>query len=151
MLAVFPQNHLLPAERIGSGKFDEKAELYRSAIDEKRRVTTLLRGKNFDKLNKNKNGKVYTGIASFLSLNQVSVELEKETVVLQGECIFINTGSTVIIPEIEGIEDNPRVYTSESLMNLPKLPKRLAINWWRAYRIGICINLFQFWFRGYRI
>jgi len=115
------------AEHIASEKFDEKAELYRSAIDEKRRVTTMLRGKNFDKLNNNENVKVYTGIASFLSSNQVSVELENETVVLQGEYIFINTGSTVIIPEIEGIEDNPRVYTSESLMNLPKLPKRLAI------------------------
>ncbi|MGB4589899.1 MAG: FAD-dependent oxidoreductase [Clostridiaceae bacterium] len=115
------------AQNMASEKFGEKAELYRSAIEEKRRVTTMLRGKNFDKLNNNQNVMVYTGTASFLSSNQVSVELENETLILQGEYIFINTGSTIIIPEIEGIEDNPRVYNSESLMNLSELPKRLAI------------------------
>ena len=115
------------AQKIAPEKFDEKAELYKSAIEEKRRVTTMLRGKNFDKLNNNKNVKVFTGTASFLSANQVSVELENETVTLQGEYVFINTGSTIIYPEIKGIENNPRVYTSETLMDLSTLPKRLSI------------------------
>ena len=115
------------AQTMASEKFDDKAEFYRSAIEEKRRVTTMLRGKNFDKLNNNKNVKVYTGTASFLSSNKVSVELANETVTIEGEYIFINTGSSIIIPEIEGIESNPRVYTSDSFMELSELPKRLAI------------------------
>lgn len=130
-VACIPSKSLVTSaklsQNINPDNFEEKAELYRSAIEEKIRVTTLLRGKNFDKLNNNKNVKVFTGTASFLSANQVSVKLENETVVLNGEYIFINTGSTIIIPEIEGILNNPRVYTSESLMELSVLPKRLAI------------------------
>jgi pyruvate/2-oxoglutarate dehydrogenase complex dihydrolipoamide dehydrogenase (E3) component len=130
-VGCIPTKSLVTSAKLAQTKaseiFDEKAELYRSAIEEKRRVTTMLRGKNFDKLNNNKNVKVYTGTASFLSSNQVSVELENETVKIEGEYVFINTGSSIIIPEIEGIESNPRVYTSESFMELSALPKRLAI------------------------
>ena len=130
-VACIPSKSLVTSAKLSQNikpdNFEEKAELYRSAIEEKRRVTTLLRGKNFDKLNNNKNVKVFTGTASFLSANQVSVELENETVVLNSEYIFINTGSTIIIPEIKGIKNNSRVYTSESLMELSVLPKRLAI------------------------
>ena len=47
--------------------------------------------------------------------------------VLQGEKIFINTGSTPVLPPIDGLSDCPYVYTSETLMRHPVLPQRLAI------------------------
>ena len=37
--------------RLAGGVFAEKATRYRAAIEEKRRLTTMLRGKNYDKLN----------------------------------------------------------------------------------------------------
>ena len=46
---------------------------------------------------------------------------------LEGEKIFINAGATTIIPTISGIEDNPYVYTSTSIMELEKLPRHLVI------------------------
>jgi len=107
--------------------FQEKAKLYQKAIEEKSNLTSRLRKKNFDKLNNHNNVTIYTGTATFRSPNQVSVELEHETVVLEGEYIFINTGAIPILPDIEGIENNDRVYTSSTLMDLEKLPERLAI------------------------
>ena len=46
---------------------------------------------------------------------------------LQGKKIFINTGSTSIIPAIDGLKDSKRVYTSTSLMELDVLPRHLII------------------------
>lgn len=107
--------------------FKEKASFYQKAIEEKSRVTTMLRGKNFDKLEKLDLVKVYTGKATFLSSHDVRVELENETVVLKGEYIFINTGSRPVIPDIEGVAHNDSVFDSESLMEVSDLPERLAI------------------------
>ena len=46
---------------------------------------------------------------------------------MEGEQIFINTGSSAFIPPIEGLKGNPYVYTSEGLLNLTELPSRLVI------------------------
>ena len=107
--------------------FEEKAALYANAIAEKIRVTTLLRGKNFDKLDSLDNVTIYNGLASFVSNTEVQVQTAAETFVLTGENIFINTGSTPVLPPIKGLRENPFVYTSEGMMALPELPRRLAI------------------------
>lgn len=107
--------------------FEEKAEKYRLAIEEKRRVTTMLRGKNYGKLADNPNVDVILGKASFLSNTVVQVETDNETFEIEGERIFINTGGTPVIPAIEGLAGNPYVYTSASLMDLDKLPQHLVI------------------------
>lgn len=44
-----------------------------------------------------------------------------------GENIYINTGSVPVMSPVEGIEGNPLVYTSETLLNLRLLPRRLII------------------------
>lgn len=46
---------------------------------------------------------------------------------LQGKEIFINTGSTPIIPAIDGIKESQKVYTSTTLLDLNVLPQRLII------------------------
>lgn len=109
------------------GSYDEKNRLYWEAVAEKRRLTGMLRKKNFDKLNDLDNVTVYNGLGSFVSANRVKIETAEETFEVEGDQIFINTGSVSVIPPIKGIEGNPYVYTSDSLMELDVLPKRLAI------------------------
>ena len=46
---------------------------------------------------------------------------------MEGELIFINTGSSAFVPPIEGLKDNPYVYTSEGLLNRRELPEKLVI------------------------
>ena len=70
---------------------------------------------------------VYDGIGSFVSKNVVNVENNGENIQIEGEKIFINTGSTTIIPNIKGISESNYVYTSTSLMELKELPKKLTI------------------------
>lgn len=87
----------------------------------------LLRKKNFDNLDSKDTVTVYTGIASFRSPHEIEVKAGNETLLLEGEKIFINTGASTIIPSIKGLEGNPYVYTSTSIMELDKLPRRLVI------------------------
>lgn len=46
---------------------------------------------------------------------------------LKADRIFINTGAETVIPPIAGVRESDRVYTSTSIMELEKLPKRLVI------------------------
>ncbi|MCI2057745.1 MAG: FAD-dependent oxidoreductase [Oscillibacter sp.] len=108
--------------------FEAKAERYAAAIAEKRRVTGLLRGKNYGKLHDLPGVAIYDGFGRFLSSNQVEVALtDGGTTVLEGEKIFINTGSVPIVREIPGLQGNPRAYTSETLMDEERLPRRLTL------------------------
>ena len=45
----------------------------------------------------------------------------------KAERIFINTGAVTVIPPIAGIENNKKVFTSESMMELSELPEKLVI------------------------
>lgn len=107
--------------------FEQYAEEYRKAIAEKRELTALLRKKNFDNLDSKDTVTVYTGVASFRSPHQIEVKAGGEALLLESEKIFINTGATTILPSIKGLEGNPFVYTSTSIMELDKLPRRLVI------------------------
>ena len=109
------------------GGFDEKAARYKKAVGEKERLTGALRKKNFDKLNSLPNVDVITGTASFDSPNQLSVQTDFETFSIESEQIFINTGSRPFIPPIPGLQNNPFVFVSETLLNLNELPRRLVI------------------------
>ena len=48
--------------------------------------------------------------------------MAEETIRLQAPRIFVNTGAETVIPPIEGIKDNPKVYTSTSIMELENFP-----------------------------
>lgn len=113
----------------GDISFEEKAALYRAGIEEKRRVTSMLRKKNFDKLNNLEQVTIYNGTASFLSNTEVSVAPAdgSDPFVIEGEKIFINTGSASFVPPIDGLKESPRVYLSDSLMELDVLPEKLVI------------------------
>ena len=107
--------------------FDARDEKYKKAIEEKRRVTSMLRQKNYDKLNSLSNVTVIDGTASFLSNTEILIKKDGAENKVSADKIFINTGSTAVIPDIEGINNNPKVFTSETLMELEKLPRNLTI------------------------
>lgn len=70
---------------------------------------------------------IYTGSASFISPDAVKVTLPDGDIELQGKEIFINTGSTPIVPAIDGIQQSQHVYTSATLLDMNVLPKHLII------------------------
>ncbi|MCM3629093.1 FAD-dependent oxidoreductase [Paenibacillus glycanilyticus] len=105
--------------------FEEQAEEYRSAIEKKTDLIAALRQKNFENLDKKVT--LYTGKASFASQHEVSVQSENGSLSIHGERIYINTGATINIPDIDGIRESRLVYTSTTIMEETSLPKRLLI------------------------
>ena len=107
--------------------YTKQANLYKQAIGRKNRLTSFLRNNNYERLSKRPNVTVYTGEGSFVSANIIKVALPEGDIELQGKEIFINTGSTPIIPAIDGIKESQKVYTSTTLLDLNVLPQHLII------------------------
>ena len=110
-----------------AAELSKQSNMYRQAIARKNKLTSFLRENNYEKLSKRPNVTIYTGKGSLVSANTVKVALPEEEIELQGKEIFINTGSTPIIPSIEGIQQSRNVYTSTTLLELDILPKHLII------------------------
>lgn len=110
------------------GSFEEKAARYRQAIEKKGEVTSTLRGKNYHKLADDSNITVITGDASFLDAHHVKVVLDDGTEeTLETKQTFINTGALPFVPPFPGLKESKYAYTSDSLMELPQLPKHMVI------------------------
>lgn len=110
------------------GSFAEKAGRYAEAVKERERVTSMLRGKNYHKLADQTNIDVLDGRAFFTGPKTVQVDgPDGRSEELTAPLIFINTGSVARIPSIDGASESAFVYSSETLMSLPVLPKRLVI------------------------
>lgn len=97
---------------------------YTNAIEQKEKLITKLRKKNYDKLAQLNYVDVIDGTARFVNNHEVEI-IGQETI--KGDYIFINTGSIPIIPSIKGLENTQHIYTSATLMKEKSLPKRLAI------------------------
>ncbi|MEJ8545226.1 dihydrolipoyl dehydrogenase [Brevibacillus borstelensis] len=69
--------------------------------------------------------RVVKGTASLASDKKVAVAGE-EQLLLEADAIILATGSRPVVPPIEGI-DLPGVVTSDELLSVAELPKRLAI------------------------
>ncbi|MCK9858691.1 FAD-dependent oxidoreductase [Paenibacillus sp. ATY16] len=123
--ALVHHSKLSQLKRLSS--FEDQASEYRSAINKKTELIAAMRQKNFENLDKKETVTLYTGKASFASQHEISVQTETGNVMLHGEQIYINTGATTVIPEIDGIQESKHVYTSTSLMEQTALPKRLVI------------------------
>lgn len=111
----------------GLSSIEDKEKFYAESIENKNTLIGALRGKNYEMLASKENIKVYDGTGSFVSKNVVNVENNGENIQIEGEKIFINTGSTTIIPNIKGVKESNYVYTSTSIMELKELPKKLTI------------------------
>lgn len=113
-----------------AGKFareNETAAYYKESVIKKRKLTSMLRKKNYDKLASDPNITIYNRTAQFAGAHEIKVITEEEPLVLTAKHIFINTGSVPRIPPIEGIQSTAGVYTSAGLMDLETLPKKLVI------------------------
>lgn len=109
------------------GDWNKKSEVFKKAAERKKELVTMLRKKNYQKLDSNPNISVIDGKASFADSNKIKVEGKEGVFYITADQFFINTGSVPFIPSIKGIENNPYVYLSESLLELDTLPKRFVI------------------------
>ena len=98
---------------------------YRDSVAEKQKLTQKLRQKNYDRLI-NAHVDLYVGSARFVNDETIEVSSASETIRLTADKFFINTGAVSFVPPIKGI-DGPRIYTSETLMDVPDLPEKLVI------------------------
>ena len=115
------------ARRDGANSTPETREAaFEAAIKEKRRVTSMLRDKNYHKLADQDNITVITGRAHFTGPHSVEIATAEGPVAVTASKIFINTGATPRIPDIPGIRTTPGVYTSTGLMDLDDMPQRLV-------------------------
>lgn len=129
-VACIPTKSLVHSAALSAaqgGTFSERAARYATAIDEKDRVTGLLRSKNYRKLADLPNVEVVDGAASFADATHLTVakpDGTRETI--EAAQAVINTGARPFVPPIPGV-DGPRVHVSETLLDVRTLPKRLVI------------------------
>lgn len=105
---------------------EAKEEYYYESIIQKKAFITKLRGVNYHKLADNQNIKIFTGEGSFVDSHTIEVKTGTNSMFISAEEIYINTGSKSFVPPIQGI-DSKFVYTSDSLLDLEKLPRNLVI------------------------
>lgn len=116
------------AERLYQNDYDKQSKLYELAVKRKDKLVSFLREKNYENAVTHPNITLYDGMASFASDDTVKViSPDKKELLLKGKEIFINTGSTPIMPDVEGINESTKVYTSETLLQRSELPARLLI------------------------
>lgn len=129
-VACIPSKFLEYNARISDkmgGSFEEKAKRYGAVIDEKRKFIAALREKNYNKV-KNSGVDIIDGEASFVDQNTLEIKYsDGRTDNIYAERIFINTGAKTVIPKIDGIEGNDFIYTSDTMLQLDNLPKKLVI------------------------
>jgi len=107
--------------------FAERKDYYEKSVDKKEALITALREKNYQMLASKENIDIYNGKGSFVSNKIVNIEKNGENIQIEGEKIFINTGSETIIPNIKGLKESKNILTSKSLMELKELPRKLVI------------------------
>lgn len=115
------------AERRFQDDYINQSKLYTGAVARKDRLVSFLREKSLEKVENSPNITLYDGTASFLNGNTIRITSEKGETLLQGKEIFINTGSTPILPDIEGLSRSSHVFTSEALLQSDQLPGHLFI------------------------
>ncbi len=115
------------AKTMAFGSFGERARFYAGAIAEKRRLVTMLRRKMYEKLHDFKNVEIFNGVGSFTAAREVQVTGASLRETISGRRIVIDTGSQAVLPAIDGMQPNPPVYTSETLLELERLPEHLII------------------------
>ena len=130
-IGCIPSKKLVNSTKVlkdkGLSSFEDRKKFYTESIDNKNTLIGALRGKNYEMLATKDTITVYDGIGSFVSKNIVNIENNGHNEQIEGEKIFINTGSATIIPDIKGLKESRYVYTSTSIMELKELPKKLAV------------------------
>jgi probable pyridine nucleotide-disulfide oxidoreductase len=103
------------------------AEWHRQAVEDTRRLTTTLRGKNFEMLDTLDTVTVITGRATFLDAKTVEVTAGDDVLTVDADTIVINAGATPALPDIPGLRTSAHVLTSTGAVDLDDLPRRLVV------------------------
>lgn len=106
--------------------FNSSSEYYKNTVEDKRKLTSALRKANYDKLVQ-AGVDVIDGAATFADERHVNVATKDGIINIEGDSFVINTGSTPVIPKIAGADKSKKVYLSETIMELEKLPESLTI------------------------
>lgn len=130
--------------------FEKRAAFYAEAIENKENVISFLRTKNLHNIIDKDNITLYNGTASFVGPQRVKVVFGEHSqnsgnsnmicsshvedklsdgvgeTILEGEYVIVDTGSESVIPSFKGV-GLEGVYTSTTLLNRKKLPKKLVI------------------------
>ena len=125
--------------------YKNQSKLYALAVARKDKLVSFLREKNYENVKNKPNITLYDGTASFLSENTIRIVSGKDETILEGKEIFINTGSTPILPAIDGLKESKYVYTSETLLQSNKLPAHLLVIGGGGCRIGVCHYVCRLW------
>ena len=125
-VGCIPSKRLITdASKSPTGEFEKRAQYYKDTVEEKKKLTAALNKANYDKI-AGTGVDIIDGMASFKDDHHIIVSTKDGNIEIEAEKFIINTGSVTVIPKIEGV-DRKGVYTSESIMNLEELPKRLTI------------------------
>lgn len=115
------------SEACGPSAPARQALNYRDAVNVTAKLTAAMRKARYDGVVQRDRLTLYTGEASFRSTRQVVVRTADGEVSLEGKKIIIDTGSEPVVPEVTGLRESKRVYTSESMLKRPELPRELVI------------------------
>ena len=125
-VGCIPSKRLITdASKSPTGEFEKRAQYYKDTVAEKKKLTAALNKANYDKI-ASTGVDIIDGMASFKDDHHIIVSTKDGNIEIEAEKFIINTGSVTVIPKIEGA-DSKGVYTSESIMNLEELPKKLTI------------------------
>lgn len=129
-VACIPTKSLVHSAALSNafgGSLEARWTHYTEAIEEKNRLTSMLRNKNYHKLADHPNITVITGTAAFEDEHHVSVETQDDREIIEADQIFINTGARPFIPPIPGLKESRFSYLSETLLDQDMLPDHLVI------------------------
>lgn len=115
------------AERLYRDDYSNQAKYYALAIGRKNKLVSFLRDKNYEHIKAHSNITLYDGTASFVSGDTVKVvSHDKKEVLLKGKEVFINTGSTPILPEVEGLKGSKVTLLESGNRFMPKSDRDIA-------------------------
>ena len=102
-------------------------QFFKQAMDYKTELVTKLNKKNYHKIADLDNVTVLDGFAHFKDDHTLLVDTDTETLQVMAANIIIGTGSTAVIPDFENKQNSQHIHTSEEILELTNLPKKLGI------------------------
>lgn len=125
------------AARKGQGSWEEANAAFLASIGRKDTLTGAMNQKNFAMIASEPTAEVVTGTAHFIDPHTVEVQIAEgvelgaqagaQVVQISAKEIIINTGATPFFPPVEGLHRSARILSTEEVMNLSSLPRRIAI------------------------
>ncbi|MFG2732744.1 mycothione reductase [Streptomyces canus] len=76
---------------------------------------------------KSENITLYRGTARFIGERRLVVETTKGTVTLTADQVVVAAGSRPVIPDVSGLDDTLGHHTSETVMRMERLPRRMTV------------------------